>query len=65
MPVLLLTGAIMAIGVYIPFSPLGNMIGLQPLPWAYFPWLVATLVGYCVLTQFVKTLYIRRFSAWL
>jgi len=64
-PVLLLTGAIMAIGIYIPFSPLGNLIGLQPLPLAYFPWLVATLVGYCVLTQLVKTLYIRRFSAWL
>jgi len=65
LPVLLLTGAIMVIGIYIPFSPLGNLIGLQPLPWTYFPWLVATLVGYCVLTQLVKTLYIRRFSAWL
>ena len=65
LPVLLLTGAIMAIGVYVPFSPLGNLIGLQPLPWAYFPWLLATLVGYCVLTQLVKTFYIRRFNTWL
>jgi Mg2+-importing ATPase len=65
LPVLLLTGAIMAIGIYIPFSPLGNLIGLQPLPLAYFPWLIATLVGYCVLTQLVKTFYIRRFNAWL
>lgn len=64
-PVLLLTGAIMVLGIYIPFSPLGSMIGLQPLPWSYFPWLVATLAGYCVLTQLVKTLYIRRFKAWL
>ena len=65
LPVLLLTGAIMAIGIYIPFSPFGNLIGLQPLPWAYFPWLVATLVGYSALTQLVKTVYIRRFNAWL
>ena len=64
-PVLLLTGAIMLIGIYIPFSPLGHLIGLQPLPWAYFPWLAATLIGYCALTQLVKTLYIRRFGAWL
>ncbi|CEJ14074.1 Magnesium-transporting ATPase, P-type 1 [bacterium YEK0313] len=64
-PVLLLTGAIMAFGIYLPFSPIGAAVGLQPLPPAYFPWLVATLVGYCVLTQIVKTLYIRRFKTWL
>lgn len=64
-PVLLLTGAIMALGIYIPFSPLGPIIGLKPLPWSYFPWLVATLLGYCVLTQVIKTLYIRRFGTWL
>jgi P-type Mg2+ transporter len=64
-PVLALTGAIMAFGIYLPFSPLGAAVGLQPLPLAYFPWLVATLAGYCVLTQIVKTLYIRRFGTWL
>ncbi|MGL4285853.1 MAG: magnesium-translocating P-type ATPase [Phreatobacter sp.] len=64
-PVLLLTGAIMAFGIYVPFSPLGAAVGLQPLPWDYFPWLAGTLVGYCVLTQLVKTLYIRRFKTWL
>lgn len=64
-PVPLLTGAIMALGIYIPFSPLGPIIGLQPLPWSYFPWLVATLLGYCVLTQVIKILYIRRFGTWL
>ncbi|MCZ0735862.1 magnesium-translocating P-type ATPase [Phreatobacter sp. AB_2022a] len=64
-PVLLLTGAIMAFGIYLPFSPIGAAVGLQPLPPAYFPWLVATLAGYCVLTQIVKTLYIRHFKTWL
>lgn len=65
LPVVLLTGAVMAFGIFVPFSPLGAAVGLQPLPWAYFPWLVATLLGYCVLTQLVKTLYIRRFGTWL
>jgi Mg2+-importing ATPase len=65
MPVLLLTGCIMAFGIYVPFSPLGAAVGLQPLPWSYFPWLVGMLLGYCVLTQLVKTLYLRRFKAWL
>ncbi|WP_016582522.1 magnesium-translocating P-type ATPase, partial [Yersinia pestis] len=38
LPVLLTTGLIMAIGIYIPFSPLGTLVGLEPLPWQYFPW---------------------------
>jgi Mg2+-importing ATPase len=64
-PLLLLTAAIMAIGVYIPFSPLGASVGLVPLPQVYFLWLTATLVSYCVLTQFIKVWYIRRFGSWL
>jgi len=64
-PVLILTGIVMAIGVFIPFSPLGASVGLVPLPLSYFWWLVATLLGYCVLTQIIKTLYIRRFGKWL
>ncbi|MBU3895115.1 magnesium-translocating P-type ATPase [Serratia rubidaea] len=65
LPVLLMTGLIMAIGIYIPFSPLGAWVGLQPLPWEYFPWLAATLVSYCVVAQLMKRFYIRRFGVWL
>ena len=64
-PVLILTGIVMAMGIFIPFSSLGASVGLQPLPISYFAWLVATLLGYCVLTQIVKTIYIRRFAKWL
>jgi P-type Mg2+ transporter len=64
-PVLLLTGAIMVIGVAIPFTHFGASVGLQPLPKAFFPWLAATLLSYCVLTQLVKLWYIRRFKTWL
>ena len=64
-PVILLTAGIMAIGIYLPFSPLGAHVGLVPLPLAYFPWLAGILLGYCILTQLVKHLYIRRFGQWL
>ncbi|MFT8211653.1 MAG: magnesium-translocating P-type ATPase [Symbiopectobacterium sp.] len=64
LPVMLNTGLVMALGIYIPFSPLGAYIGLTPLPWEYFPWLVATLLSYCLLTQVMKRIYIRRFSQW-
>jgi Mg2+-importing ATPase len=65
MPLTLLTLTIMAVGIYIPFSPLGSGVDMVPLPGAFFPWLAATLLCYCVLTQIVKGWYIRRFRMWL
>ncbi|MBV8419379.1 MAG: magnesium-translocating P-type ATPase [Hyphomicrobiales bacterium] len=64
-PVLLVTAAVMAIGIFFPFSPLGASVGMQPLPLSYFAWLFVTLLSYCVLTQVIKTIYIRRFGKWL
>ena len=52
----------MAAGLDVPFTPLGAAVGLAPLPAAYFPWLVLTLLAYCTLTQVVKRWYIRRFG---
>lgn len=63
--VMTLTFAIMAIGICIPYTAFGASIGLMPLPLSYFPWLVAVLLAYCVLTQFIKNLYIKRFKKWL
>lgn len=64
-PVLLLTGTIMAMGIAIPFTPFGASIGLQPLPLTYFPWLIGILLAYCLLTQTIKTWYIKKFKGWL
>jgi Mg2+-importing ATPase len=62
---LTLTLVVMGIGIFVPFSPLGEAVGMVPLPLAYFPWLTATLLCYCVLTQLVKRWYIRRYGMWL
>lgn len=64
-PVLLLTGIIITAGICIPFTPFGLSVGLQPLPLPYFPWLIGILLSYCVLTQVIKTLYIKKFNRWL
>lgn len=64
LPVLLTTVTIMAIGIYVPFSPLGAWVGLEPLPWSYFPWLVGILLSYCLVAQSTKWIYIRRFGRW-
>ncbi|MGA8969128.1 MAG: magnesium-translocating P-type ATPase [Pseudolabrys sp.] len=65
MPVILLTASIMAFGIYLPFSPLGAHLNMVPLPLSYFGWLIGILLSYCLLTQLVKTIYIRRFGQWL
>ncbi|EOU9562843.1 magnesium-translocating P-type ATPase [Cronobacter dublinensis] len=64
LPVLVTTFIVMAVGVAIPFSPLGHWIGLIPLPLAYFPWLAGILFAYCVVAQLMKRFYIRRFGQW-
>jgi P-type Mg2+ transporter len=65
LPVLLSTGAVCLFGLFLPFSGFGQNLGLVPLPWTYFPFLIITLAGYCALTQFIKTRYIKRFGSWL
>ena len=64
-PVVLLTTVIMAIGVAIPFTPLGEYLGLAALPLPYFGWLAVIVLGYTLLAQIVKSLYIRKNHSWL
>ncbi|MDH6281291.1 magnesium-translocating P-type ATPase [Prescottella agglutinans] len=65
LPVLLSTGAACIFGLIFPFIGWGQSLGLVPLPWTYFPWLVLTLAAYCLLAQGAKVLFIRRFKVWL
>src|SRR5271170_1989024 len=51
---------IMAIGAYLPFSPLATSLGFVPLPWQFWPILAATLLCYLALTQLIKMWLVRR-----
>ena len=55
-PVLMMTFVIIIVGICIPFSSFGTSIGLTPLPWTYFLWLLGILLAYCMLTQGLKIL---------
>ncbi len=61
-PLLGMTLVIMAIGVWLPLSPLAGYFKLQALPLAYYAWLLFILLGYCVLISLMKRLYVRRFG---
>ena len=64
-PVVALTSVIMLIAIAIPFSPLAASFKMVALPVSFFPWILAILVSYCVLTQLVKTWFIKKFNEWL
>jgi len=64
-PVVLLTSAIIAVGCYIPFSTMARAVGMVHLPATFWPFLAATVLAYCLLTQVLKQLYIRKFHEWL
>lgn len=64
-PVLIMTALIMALGLIIPFSGLGSFLGFVALPASYFGWLLAILLGYSLLTEVVKRLYIKKFDSWI
>jgi Mg2+-importing ATPase len=50
----------MAVGVWLPSSPLGPALGLVALPSSYWPLLGVTLLAYIMLTQVVKVMLLRR-----
>jgi P-type Mg2+ transporter len=54
---------IMGIGAALPFSPLAQPLGFVPLPWQFWPFLVATLVCYVALTQLVKVWLLKK--SWI
>ncbi|HEX3017481.1 MAG TPA: magnesium-translocating P-type ATPase [Caproicibacter sp.] len=64
-PVVTLTTIIMAIGILIPFTPLGVSVGFHALPTIYFGWLAIIILSYILLAQIVKTVYIKINHSWL
>jgi Mg2+-importing ATPase len=61
-PLVAMTLAIVAAGLWLPMGPLAEYFRLQPLPGAYFAWLAAILAGYCALTTAMKRFYIHRYG---
>ncbi len=61
-PLVGMTLAIMAVGLWLPAGPLASYFKLQALPAAYYGWLVVILLGYCTVTTLMKRVYIRRYG---
>src|SRR5262249_54414306 len=56
----LTTVAIMAVGIWLPFSPIANALDFKPLPPLYWPLVALTLFCYAALTQLAKMWLLRK-----
>jgi Mg2+-importing ATPase len=61
-PLILTSLIIVAVGAWLTVSPLADTLGFVPLPPLYWLYLAIMLLGYAILTQLVKTWFIRRFG---
>jgi Mg2+-importing ATPase len=61
-PLIITSVIIVAVGAWLTVSPLANTLGFVPLPRRYWLYLAIILLGYVILTQLVKTWFVRRFG---
>ncbi|MDN6860878.1 magnesium-translocating P-type ATPase [Pseudomonas sp. CAN2814] len=59
-PLLGMTLALVGVAIFLPMGPLAHSFRMQALPSAFWPWLVAILLGYMALTQAMKGWFARR-----
>ncbi len=59
-PLMLTTLAVMALGIWLPYSPVASSLGFTRLPAMYWPILMVTLLAYMSLTQVMKVWLLRK-----
>ena len=57
--------SLMIIGILVPYTFLGNAIGLVPITLNYLHVIVGTSVLYCIIAIFAKKIYIRKYGNWI
>ena len=53
------------IGIIIPFTLLGNIIGLVPIPFEYIPIIILVPILYCFVAMIAKKVYIKKYGEWI
>lgn len=62
LPMTLTTLAVMAVGIWLPYSPFATTFGFVRLPLSYWGWIAAFLLTYSVLTHNIKKWFFRKFG---
>jgi len=53
------------IGIAVPYTWLGNAIGLVPIPFAYMSIIIGVPILYCFVAMFAKKVYIKKYGEWI
>jgi len=61
-PLILTSIAIVAVGSWLPVSPLATTLGFVPLPASFWLFLAGILLAYALVTQVVKSWFVHRFG---
>ena len=56
---------LLTVGIIIPYTWFGKVIGMVHLPISFYGWLLLIVLLYSITVQFVKTIYIRKYQDWL
>ncbi len=61
-PLLISTILVITLGIWLPYSPLGDVLGFVKLPSLFWPFIIGIILAYFVLTQLIKRLFIRLYN---
>lgn len=64
-PLILSTFIVGILVIFIGFSEVSRGFEMQPMEWSYGPWLGLLLIGYCIVSQIMKKVYIKSFGDWI
>ncbi len=53
------------VGIVVPFTWLGNLIGLVPIPFAYMSIIIGVPILYCFVALFAKKIYTKKYGEWI
>ena len=56
---------IIIVGIIVPFTWLGNIIGLVPIPIQYMSIIIGIPILYCFVAMFAKKVYIKKYGEWI
>ena len=57
--------SLIIIGLVVPFTALGSMIGLVPIAGKYIFMIFAVTILYCFVALFAKKIYIKKYGEWI
>jgi len=64
-PVIISTILVSLIGLILPYSFIGTMLGLTAMPLLFLPFLFGIIIVYALMVQGFKKYYIKRYGEWI